>query len=228
MKFGIVVFPGTWSDKDTYNALSKVLGYKSSYIWHTERDIDSYDCIVLPGGFSYGDYLRCGAIAKFSPIMESIKTFSAKGKPVIGICNGFQILCEAGILPGTLVRNDHLEFRCQWTNLYVQTKSSIFSRKIPKNKKVLSIPISHGEGNYRIDRDGLKHLEDNNQIIFRYASANGTINSKYNPNGSVDNIAGITNKKGNVMGMMPHPEKASETLLGSDDGNTIFRSVAGD
>ena len=160
--------------------------------------------------------------------MESIKTFSAKGKPVIGICNGFQILCEAGILPGTLVRNDHLEFRCQWTNLYVQTKSSIFSRKIPKNKKVLSIPISHGEGNYRIDRDGLKQLQDNNQIIFRYASAHGTINSKYNPNGSVANIAGITNAKGNVMGMMPHPEKASETLLGSDDGNTIFLSVAGD
>ena len=215
MKFGIVVFPGTWSDKDTYNALSKVLGYKSSYIWHTERDIDSYDCIVLPGGFSYGDYLRCGAIAKFSPIMESIKTFATKGKPVIGI------------LPGTLVRNDHLEFRCQWTNLYVQTKSSIFSRKIPTNKKVLSIPISHGEGNYRIDKDGLKQLQDNNQIIFRYASAHGTINSKYNPNGSDSNIAGITNAKGNVMGMMPHPEKASETLLGSDDGNTIFLSVAG-
>lgn len=228
MKFGIVVFPGTWSDKDTYNALSKVLGYESSYIWHTERNIDSYDCIVLPGGFSYGDYLRCGAIAKFSPIMESIKTFSSKGKPVIGICNGFQILCEAGILPGTLVRNDHLEFRCQWTNLYVQTKSSIFSRKIPKNKKVLNIPISHGEGNYRIDGDGLKQLQDNNQIIFRYASDQGTISSKYNPNGSVYNIAGITNAKGNVMGMMPHPEKASETLLGSDDGNTIFLSVAGD
>lgn len=227
MKFGIVVFPGTWSDKDTYNALSNVLGYESSYIWHTERDIDRYDCIVLPGGFSYGDYLRCGAIAKFSPIMESIKTFATKGKPIIGICNGFQILCEAGILPGILVRNDHLEFRCQWTNLYVETNNSIFSRKIPKHKKVLNIPISHGEGNYRIDRDGLKQLQDNNQIIFRYSSANGTINSKCNPNGSIANIAGITNAKGNVMGMMPHPEKASETLLGSDDGNTIFLSVAG-
>ena len=227
MRFGVIVFPGTWSDVDCFTVVDEVLKQPVEYVWHKETDLSGFDCLILPGGFSYGDYLRSGAIARFSPVMKSVERFAKSGGLVFGICNGFQILCESGLLPGILRKNDHLEFRCQWTNLYVQTKSSIFSRKIPKNKKVLSIPISHGEGNYRIDRDGLKQLQDNNQIIFRYASAHGTINSKYNPNGSVANIAGITNAKGNVMGMMPHPEKASETLLGSDDGNTIFLSVAG-
>ena len=225
MKFGIVVFPGTWSDRDTYKALTNVMGYDSSYIWHNDNNIDNYDCIILPGGFSYGDYLRSGAIAKFSPIMDSVKEHAKKGKPVIGICNGFQILCESGLLPGALVANRDMQFICEWENLKIVNRESFFTNKISQNKKILKIPISHGEGNYIADENVIKKLEDNNQIILKYSNSAGDITDKSNPNGSVNNIAGIINKKGNILGMMPHPEKATEKMLGSKDGQLLFQSI---
>ena len=225
MKFGIVIFPGTWSDRDTYKALSSVMGYDSSYIWHNDNNIDNYDCIILPGGFSYGDYLRSGAIAKFSPIMDSVKEHAKKGKPVIGICNGFQILCESGLLPGALVANRDMQFICEWVNLKIVNRESFFTNKISQNKKILKIPISHGEGNYIADENVIKKLEDNNQIILKYSNSAGDITDKSNPNGSVNNIAGIINKKGNILGMMPHPEKATEKMLGSKDGQLLFQSI---
>ena len=225
MKFGIVVFPGTWSDRDTYKALTNVMGYDSSYIWHNDNNIDNYDCIILPGGFSYGDYLRSGAIAKFSPIMDSVKEHAKKGKPVIGICNGFQILCESGLLPGALVANRDMQFICEWVNLKIVNRESFFTNKISQNKKILKIPISHGEGNYIADENVIKKLEDNNQIILKYSNSAGDITDKSNRNGSVNNIAGIINKKGNILGMMPHPEKATEKMLGSKDGQLLFQSI---
>ena len=225
MKFGIVIFPGTWSDRDTYKALSGVMGYDSSYIWHNDNNVDSYDCIILPGGFSYGDYLRSGAIAKFSPIMDSVKEHAKKGKPIIGICNGFQILCESGLLPGALVANRDMQFICEWVNLKIVNRESFFTNKISQNKKILKIPISHGEGNYIADENVIKKLEDNNQIILKYSNSAGDITDKSNPNGSVNNIAGIINKKGNILGMMPHPEKATEKMLGSKDGQLLFQSI---
>ena len=225
MKFGIVVFPGTWSDRDTYKALTNVMGYDSSYIWHNDNNIDNYDCIILPGGFSYGDYLRSGAIAKFSPIMDSVKEHAKKGKPVIGICNGFQILCESGLLPGALVANRDMQFICEWVNLKIVNRESFFTNKISQNKKILKIHISHGEGNYIADENVIKKLEDNNQIILKYSNSAGDITDKSNPNGSVNNIAGIINKKGNILGMMPHPEKATEKMLGSKDGQLLFQSI---
>lgn len=227
MKFGIIIFPGTWSDRDTFKALSNVMDYDSNYIWHNERNIDNYDCIVIPGGFSYGDYLRCGAIAKFSPIMDSVKQHAKKGKPVIGICNGFQILCESGLLPGALVANQSMQFKCEWVNLKIENRKSIFTNKIELTQNILKIPISHGEGNYIVEKDILKSIKDNNQIIFKYSDKYGKITDASNPNGSIDNIAGITNKKGNIMGMMPHPEKAAELILGSEDGKLIFQSLVG-
>ena len=225
MKFGIVVFPGTWSDRDTYKALTNVMGYDSSYIWHNDNNVDNYDCIILPGGFSYGDYLRSGAIAKFSPIMDSVKEHAKKGKPIIGICNGFQILCESGLLPGALVANRDMQFICEWVNLKIVNRKSFFTSKISRNKNILRIPISHGEGNYIADENVIKSLEDNNQIILKYSNSAGDITDKSNPNGSVNNIAGITNKKGNILGMMPHPEKAAEKMLGSEDGQLLFKSI---
>ena len=175
MKFGIIVFPGTWSDRDTFKALSNVMDYDSNYIWHNERNIDNYDCIVIPGGFSYGDYLRCGAIAKFSPIMDSVKQHAKKGKPVIGICNGFQILCESGLLPGALVANQSMQFKCEWVNLKIENRKSIFTNKIELTQNILKIPISHGEGNYIVEKDILKSIKDNNQIIFKYSDKYGKI-----------------------------------------------------
>ena len=225
MKFGIVIFPGTWSDRDTYKALSDVMGYDSNYIWHNDSNVDNYDCIILPGGFSYGDYLRSGAIAKFSPIMDSVKEHAKKGKPIIGICNGFQILCESGLLPGALVANRDMQFICEWVNLKIVNRESFFTNKISQNKKILKIPISHGEGNYIADENVIKKLEDNNQIILKYSNSAGDITDKSNPNGSVNNIAGIINKKGNILGMMPHPEKATEKMLGSKDGQLLFQSI---
>ena len=203
------------------------MDYDSNYIWHNERNIDNYDCIVIPGGFSYGDYLRCGAIAKFSPIMDSVKQHAKKGKPVIGICNGFQILCESGLLPGALVANQSMQFKCEWVNLKIENRKSIFTNKIELTQNILKIPISHGEGNYIVEKDILKSIKDNNQIIFKYSDKYGKITDASNPNGSIDNIAGITNKKGNIMGMMPHPEKAAELILGSEDGKLIFQSLVG-
>lgn len=224
MKFGIVVFPGTWSDRDTHHAVSEVLGQDAEYIWHGDEKLDQFDAIVLPGGFSYGDFLRCGAIARFSPVMEAVTAFAERGGPVIGICNGFQVLCESGLLPGVLMRNDHLEFRCIWTDLRVENSSTIFTSASIEGQ-TLHIPMSHGEGNYQADADTIKRLEDNGQVVFRYADTNGNVTPDINPNGSINNIAGIVNEHGNVLGMMPHPEKACEKLIGGDDGNVIFTSI---
>ncbi len=223
-RFGIVVFPGTWSDKDCYHAVTGILGNESVYIWHKETSLRDIDCLILPGGFSYGDYLRPGAIARFSPIMKEIIKFSNSGKPVIGICNGFQILCEANLLPGILLPNNVMEFRCKSTHLTVQNNKSTFTNEC-ENNQVLNIPISHGEGNYFADKNTIEELENTNRILFRYSSENGEISNKYNPNGSVNNIAGIINKNKNVLGMMPHPERSCEPILGSADGNYIFKSI---
>ncbi|HIF72809.1 MAG TPA: phosphoribosylformylglycinamidine synthase subunit PurQ [Dehalococcoidia bacterium] len=224
MKFGIVVFPGTWSEKDTHHAVSGVLGQEAEYIWHDDEALDDFDAIVLPGGFSYGDFLRSGAIASHSPVMGAVKAFANRGGPVIGICNGFQVLCESGLLPGVLMHNDHLEFRCIWTDLKVENDSTIFTSDATKGQ-TLHIPMSHGEGNFQADDATIERLEGNGQIVFRYADAEGNVTPDINPNGSANNIAGIVNERGNVMGMMPHPEKACEQLIGGDDGNIIFRSM---
>ncbi len=224
MKFGVVVFPGTWSDVDCFHVIKDYLQQEVDYIWHKDTDLSKFDCIILPGGFSYGDYLRCGAIAKFSPVMESIKEFSEKGKTVVGICNGFQILCEAGILPGVLIRNKDLKFRCEMTNLLVQNTDSCFTNRCDLDQ-VIQVPISHGEGNYFADNDTLEKLENNNQIIFKYSSSTGDVSDINNPNGSVMNIAGIINRNGNVLGMMPHPERVCDPILGGSDGLKIFGSI---
>jgi phosphoribosylformylglycinamidine synthase len=226
MKFGIIVFPGTWSDRDCYYALGDILKQDVDYIWHKETNLSKYDCVILPGGFSYGDYLRPGAIARFSQVMTSLENFASRGKLVIGICNGFQILCESGLLPGALLRNDHLEYRCQWTYLKVENTSTVFTSQC-QNGQVLKIPISHYEGRYYADNAMLAELEAEKRIIFRYSTSTGEINDAANPNGSLHNIAGIMNKKGNVLGMMPHPERACEPLLGSSDGNIIWESIIG-
>ena len=224
VKFGIIVFPGTWSDRDCYYALHDILGQEADYIWHKQTQLSDYDCVILPGGFSYGDYLRVGAIARFSPVVGAVEQFAHNGGLVIGICNGFQILCEAGLLPGVLLPSSHLQYRCQWVNLRVENKSLPFTSKYDKGE-VLKIPISHYEGNYYTDEVTLEELEANGQVAFRYSTPSGEITEEANPNGSLDNIAGIVNKKGNVLGMMPHPERACEALLGSIDGNLIWESI---
>ncbi len=226
MKFGIIVFPGTWSDQDCYYALHDVLGQEAEYIWHKRTKLSDYDCVILPGGFSYGDYLRVGAIARFCPIMTAVEQFAHRGGLVIGICNGFQILCEAGLLPGVLLPSSHLQYRCQWVNLRVEDNLSSFTSKCKKGQ-VLKIPISHYEGNYYADEATLEELETNHQVVFRYSTPSGKVTREANPNGSLHNIAGIVNKKGNVLGMMPHPERACESLLGSIDGNLIWESIIG-
>jgi phosphoribosylformylglycinamidine synthase I len=224
MRFGIIVFPGTWSDRDCYYSLNDILKQKVSYIWHKETDLSEYDCVILPGGFSYGDYLRPGAIARFSPVMTALERFSSQGKLVIGICNGFQILCESGLLPGVLLRNVHLEYRCQWTHLKVENASTTFTSQC-QNGKALKIPISHYEGRYYADDATLAELEADKRVVFRYSTTTGQVIESANPNGSLHNIAGIINKRGNVLGMMPHPERACEPLLGSVDGNIIWESI---
>ena len=224
MKFGVVVFPGTWSDTDCYRVVDEVLQQEVEYVWHKDTQVSGYDCLILPGGFSYGDYLRCGAIARFSPVMNAVEKFAKNGGLVIGICNGFQILCESGLLPGVLRRNNHLQFRCEWVNLRVENTDSPFSSKMLDNQ-VLKIPISHGEGNYFADDETLKAIEDNGQVIFRYSSKKGELLESVNPNGSVNNIAGISNEEGNVLGMMPHPERCCDPILGGDDGLFIFESI---
>jgi len=221
MKFGVVIFPGSNCDQDCIHVLRRVLKQEVRELWHKERDLQGCECIVLPGGFSYGDYLRTGAIARFSPIMESVRDHAAKGRPVIGICNGFQILCEAGMLPGALIRNRSLRFICQPVHIKVENKTRFSNFQ----KKVLRIPIAHGEGNYFIHEDGLKHLYDNHQIVFKYSDAQGVVSPEANPNGSLDNIAGIINEHGNVLGIMPHPERCSEKELGGEDGLLILNSI---
>ena len=224
MKFGIVVFPGTWSDRDCYYSIHNICGQDAVYIWHKETDLSDCDCIVLPGGFSYGNYLRTGAIARFSPVMDSVADFSKKGRPVIGICNGFQVLCEAHLLPGVLRQNDHLQYRCQWTYLKTVNNTTPFTSKCKKGQ-VLKIPISHYEGRYYADESVINELEDTGRVAFRYGTPSGEITGEANPNGALNNIAGIVNKQGNVLGMMPHPERSCEDILGSTDGNIIWESL---
>ena len=224
MKFGVVQFPGTWSDHDCYHVLSEVLKQETEYIWHHQTDISHFDCIIIPGGFSYGDYLRPGAIARFSPVMNSIKKFADSGGLVLGICNGFQILCESGLLPGALLRNESLQFRCQWVNLKIENIHNPFTKLCNQNQ-VLRIPISHGDGRYYAEPKVLKDLKTNNQILFKYSSETGQYKKSYNPHGSLEFIAGISNRNGNVVGMMPHPERCCESILGSTDGIKIFDSI---
>ena len=224
MRFGIVVFPGTWSDTDCHYQVSDILGQEAQYVWYQDDHLQGIDCVILPGGFSYGDYLRAGAIARFAPVMAAVQAFAASGRPVIGICNGFQVLCEAGLLPGVLMRNRHLEYRCQWTGLRTERIDSPFTSRCQPGQ-LLRIPVSHGEGNYFAEPHTLDSLEANGQVLFRYCEASGEITEQANPNGSARNIAGITNAAGNVLGMMPHPERSAEQLLGSEDGNLIFLSI---
>jgi len=224
MKFGIVVFPGSNCDQDCFYVIKDVLGKPVKYIWHKNTDLDGLDCVILPGGFSYGDYLRTGAIARFSPVMKSIAEFAGKGGTVIGICNGFQILLEVGLLPGVMLRNRDLHFICRYVYIKTENNQTRFTN-LCKAGQILKIPIAHNEGNYYIDTVGLKELRGNNQIVFRYCSATGEVDDQFNPNGALDNIAGIINRKGNVLGMMPHPERSAEKELGSEDGYFIFQSI---
>ncbi|MBK9313576.1 MAG: phosphoribosylformylglycinamidine synthase subunit PurQ [Acidobacteria bacterium] len=225
MKFGVVVFPGSNCDHDTYHVVSKVIGQPVDFIWHKEEQIDRFDAIILPGGFSYGDYLRSGAIARFSPVMRSVRQFAEEGGLVMGICNGFQILCEAGLLPGALLRNRDLRFICEHINIRVERVDTPFTSAC-EPRQVLSLPIAHGEGNYFCDPETLDALEREGRVIFRYCDAEGSVTDESNPNGSLNNIAGICNSERNVLGLMPHPERASESLLGSSDGRAIFLSMA--
>src|SRR5215467_8409791 len=224
MKFGVVVFPGTWSDTDCLHILGPVLGQEAVAIWHADTDLQGCDAIVLPGGFSYGDYLRAGAIARFAPVMGVVREYAARGGLVLGICNGFQILLEAGLLPGAMQRNAGLEFRCQWTHLRVENAATPFTR-LCRPGQVLHIPISHGEGNYVADDDTLDALEAAGGVLVRYCTADGGVTASANPNGSRRNIAGIVNAAGNVAALMPHPERCVEAALGGEDGRLIFGSM---
>jgi len=225
MKFGIVVFPGSNCDHDAHYSVTANIGADAQYIWHKDTIIPKdINCIILPGGFSYGDYLRCGAIARFSPVMNEVIKFANEGKLVLGICNGFQILTEAGLLPGTLLKNESLTFICKDVHLRIENNKTAFTNQL-QEKEVITIPIAHGEGNYFADDDTIKMLEDNNRILFRYSTINGDIVKEANPNGSVNNIAGIINERGNVLGMMPHPERYCDKILGRDDGQKIFKSI---
>ncbi len=225
MKFAVVVFPGSNCDQDCFYVVQDVLKQPVKYIWHKDTALDGVDCVILPGGFSYGDYLRTGAIARFSPLMDAVIAFAKKGGLVIGICNGFQILLESGLLPGAMLRNTNLHFICKYVHIKTENIKTPFTHLCKKNQ-VLKIPIAHNEGNYYIDAAGLKSLKKNRQIVFRYCSPQGRIDKAANPNGALENIAGIVNQQGNVLGMMPHPERSSEPELGSRDGFLIFKSIA--
>ena len=224
MKFGVVIFPGSNCDQDAYYAVRDVLKQPVEYIWHQSTDLSGFDCIIIPGGFSYGDYLRTGAVAKFSPVMNAVQDFAEKGGRLIGICNGFQILCESGLLPGALIANKGLRFICKYVNVKVENDTSDFSHLCTRGQ-VLSIPIAHHGGNYYADADTLKALEANDRVLIRYCDASGVVNEDTNPNGSLNNIAGILNERGNVAGMMPHPERAVEPILCGDNGKLILQSI---
>jgi len=224
LRTGIVVFPGTWSDRDCAHAVADVLGQPARFIDHRARRLDDVNLVILPGGFSYGDHLRCGAIARFAPVMEAIIDFADRGGLVLGICNGFQVLQEARMLPGALLKNASCQFRCEWVNLRVEQTDGAFTTEC-RPAQVLRIPISHGEGNFYADPQTLAALEAGGQVVFRYCMPDGRVVEDANPNGSLGNIAGIMNRRGNVLGMMPHPERACETLLGGTDGLTIFQSA---
>ncbi|HZR25453.1 MAG TPA: phosphoribosylformylglycinamidine synthase subunit PurQ [Vicinamibacterales bacterium] len=224
MKFAVITFPGSNCDQDAYHAAKDVLGQPAEYIWHKDSDLKGADVVVLPGGFAHGDYLRCGAMARFSPIMKEVQAFAAKGGPVIGICNGFQVLLEAGLLPGAMLRNRGLKFRCEHVHIRVEQTDTPFTAACRKGQ-VLRVPIAHGEGNYFAAPDVIARLEANRQVIFRYTTPDGRVADEANPNGSVAAIAGICNDARNVVGLMPHPERACEPILGSADGLAIFESV---
>jgi len=216
MKFAVIVFPGSNCDLDMYHAIKDELGEEVEYVWHDETDLSGFDGVLLPGGFSYGDYLRCGAISRFSNVMSEVVKAAEAGKPVLGVCNGFQVLTEAGLLPGALLRNKNLKFMCRTVGLKVVNNETQFTSEYKKDE-VIQIPIAHGEGNYYCDEETLASLKANNQIVFTYASEN--------PNGSIEDIAGIVNKKGNVLGMMPHPERAANDIMGGSDGLALFKSI---
>ncbi|MEX0975285.1 MAG: phosphoribosylformylglycinamidine synthase subunit PurQ [Bacillota bacterium] len=224
MKFGVIVFPGSNCDTDAHHAIKDVVGADCEFIWHDGVDLQGFDAVVLPGGFSYGDYLRSGALARFSRIMSSLYEFIEKGRLVIGICNGFQILTEAGLLPGQLLSNDVLEFRCKWVNLRVENAKTPFT-SLYRPREVLRMPIAHHDGNYYAEKDVLDDLERSGQVVLRYVDESGNPTAEANPNGAARNIAGIVNKKGNVLGLMPHPERCVETILGGEDGRRIFLSM---
>jgi phosphoribosylformylglycinamidine synthase subunit PurQ / glutaminase len=224
MKFGVIVFPGSNCDRDMAWVTQGLLGQPTRLIWHEDSDIEDLDVVIVPGGFSYGDYLRCGAIARFSPAMKATVKHAEQGKQVLGVCNGFQILTEIGLLPGALIRNRGLNFICDRTPLRVERNDLPWTRNYA-SKQVITIPIAHGEGCYFADDDTLKGLEDNGQVVFRYSDVNGEINDRVNPNGSLNNIAGICNRAGNVLGMMPHPERSADAAIGSTDGMGLFTGL---
>ena len=223
MNFAVLQFPASNCDQDAVHVLKNILGHAVRLLWHKETSLGEAEAVLIPGGFSYGDYLRTGAIARFSPVMQAVQQFAANGGPVLGICNGFQILCEAGLLPGALIRNRSLQFRCEQVFLKTITTDSPFTNRIP-SEKLLRVPIAHGEGCYFADQPTLETLKAKNQILWRYVNDQGELTEQANPNGSLENIAGICNESRNVAGLMPHPERASEALLGSDDGRLIFES----
>ena len=225
MKFGVLQFPGSNCDHDAYHVISKHVGQPVDFIWHKSTDLSGYDAVIVPGGFSYGDYLRAGALARFSPVMNSVKDFASRGGFVLGICNGFQILCEAGLLPGALIRNRGLHLICKHVNIKVENSTTAYTEQYERGE-VLSIPIAHAEGNYTCDDETFHEMEKNGQIVFRYCDESGNVTDAVNPNGARSNIAGICSKEGNVLGMMPHPERACEELLGSNDGRELFKSLA--
>lgn len=235
MKAAVIRFPGSNCDQDCYHALHDVFGVETHYVWHKEASVEAFDLIVLPGGFSYGDYLRCGAIARFSPVMQSVVAEAEKGKLVLGICNGFQILCEARLLPGALIRNESLHFLCQHRLVRLENMGTPFthaevaradgSHLTARTGVLLNIPVAHGEGNYTADVETLDELNRNGQVVLRYVDERGNASAAANANGSAENIAGIVNRRGNVFGLMPHPERACDPLLGSEDGKLIFQSV---
>lgn len=224
MKFGVVVFPGSNCDADCFHVIDHVLQEKAEYLWHGEEDLKAVDCVVLPGGFSYGDYLRTGAIARFSPLMNKVVEHGIKGGLILGICNGFQVLTEIGLLPGALIRNPSLQFQCHDAFLRVETTKTPFTG-LYSPKQVIRIPIAHGEGSFVADKETLDRLENEGRVVFRYCSSEGVVNEESNPNGSVNNIAGIINEKGNILGMMPHPERCAEEILGGVEGRLLFESL---
>lgn len=224
MKFGVVMLPGSNCDRDTFHVLKNVIGRDTVFLWHKDHDLQGVDAVVLPGGFSYGDYLRSGAIARFSPLMQEVKAFARRGGHVLGICNGFQILLELGLLPGAMLRNKALKFLCQFVHVRIENDRTDFTRA-GKKGQVLNIPIAHFDGNYYAPDKVIEDIRANKQIVFRYCDADGKVTDEANVNGSMDGIAGLMNARGNVMGLMPHPERASEALLGSEDGQVIFRSL---
>jgi phosphoribosylformylglycinamidine synthase len=224
VKFGVVIFPGSNCDFDTFHVLKNVIRQPTIWLWHKDHGLQGVDCVVLPGGFAYGDYLRSGAIARFSPLMQEVGEFADKGGVVLGICNGFQVLLELGLLPGAMLRNKNLKFLCQFVTIRLENERTRFTHK-GKKGQVLRVPIAHFDGNYFAPPETLKEIEENSQVVFRYSGANGSLTEETNVNGSLHSIAGLMNKRGNVMGLMPHPERASERLLGSEDGRVIFESI---